>query len=179
MLIFITYLANIIVCTTQTLSHIKSQQIIGHMKQHFMTASPLTYVINGIQDFVKCCIKVQCIPTFDPKNMLFCGLQPISYSMYLVIRSFTEGRTVLFNDVIKQIIMINDHSEESRCCHYMGYSFRLAARVILYVQCYRKDSAYHGLCYTSRGALTGTRNSSMGPPWRIDHERPFYHGVPV
>ena len=23
---------------------------------------------------------------------------------------------------------------------------------------------YHGLCYTSRGALAGTRNSSMGPP---------------
>ena len=22
---------------------------------------------------------------------------------------------------------------------------------------------YHGLCYTSRGALVGTRNSSMGP----------------
>ena len=24
------------------------------------------------------------------------------------------------------------------------------------------------LQYTSRGALAGTRNSSMGPPWRID-----------
>ena len=28
----------------------------------------------------------------------------------------------------------------------------------------RQDSIYHGLCYTSRGALAGTRNSSMGPP---------------
>ena len=28
----------------------------------------------------------------------------------------------------------------------------------------RQDSTYHGLCYTSRGALAGTRNSSMGPP---------------
>ena len=28
----------------------------------------------------------------------------------------------------------------------------------------QKDSTYHGLCYTSRGALAGTRNSSMGPP---------------
>ena len=27
---------------------------------------------------------------------------------------------------------------------------------------------YHSLCYTSRGALAGTRNSSMGPLWRID-----------
>ena len=24
------------------------------------------------------------------------------------------------------------------------------------------------LCYTCRGALAGTRNSTMGPPWRID-----------
>ena len=26
----------------------------------------------------------------------------------------------------------------------------------------------HSLCHTSCGALAGTRNSSMGPPWRID-----------
>ena len=32
----------------------------------------------------------------------------------------------------------------------------------------RQDNTYHGLCYTSRGALTGTRNISMGPPRRID-----------
>ena len=29
---------------------------------------------------------------------------------------------------------------------------------------HRQDSTYHGLCYTSRGALAGTRNSSMGSP---------------
>ena len=28
---------------------------------------------------------------------------------------------------------------------------------------HRQDNTYHGLCYTSRGALAGTRNSSMGP----------------
>ena len=32
----------------------------------------------------------------------------------------------------------------------------------------------HGLCYTSRGALAGTRNSSIVPPWRID---PTNHGT--
>ena len=51
--------------------------------------------------------------------------------------------------------------EETRCRH-MGYSFRLAARVLLYAPSHRQDSTYHGLCYTSRGALTETRNSSMG-----------------
>ena len=43
----------------------------------------------------------------------------------------------------------------------MGYSFRLAAMVLLYAPSHRQDSTY------SRGALAGTRNSSMGPP----HER--------
>ena len=52
--------------------------------------------------------------------------------------------------------------EETRCCH-MGYSFWLTARVLLYALSHIQDSTYHGLCYTSRGALAGTRNSSMGP----------------
>ena len=47
--------------------------------------------------------------------------------------------------------------EETRCRH-MGYSFRLAARVILYASPHRQDNTYHGLCYTSRGALAGTRD---------------------
>ena len=42
----------------------------------------------------------------------------------------------------------------------MGYSFRLAARVLLYAPSYRQDSTCHGLWYTSRGALAGTRNGS-------------------
>ena len=53
--------------------------------------------------------------------------------------------------------------KETRCRH-IGYSFQLAARVLLYAPSHRQDSTYHGLCYTSRGALAGTRNSSMGPP---------------
>ena len=61
--------------------------------------------------------------------------------------------------------------KETRCCH-IGYSYRLTARVLLYAPSHRQDSTYHGLCYTSRGALDGTRYSSMGPPWRID---PMFH----
>ena len=57
--------------------------------------------------------------------------------------------------------------EEIRCRH-MDYSFRLAARVLIYAPSHRQDSTYHGLCYTSRGALAGTRNSSMGPPRHDD-----------
>ena len=50
----------------------------------------------------------------------------------------------------------------------MGYSFPLAARVLLYAVSHRWDNTYHGLCYTSCGALAGTINRSMGPSWRID-----------
>ena len=49
------------------------------------------------------------------------------------------------------------------CCRHIHYSFRLAAWVLLYAPSHRQDSTYHGLCYTSHGALAGTRNSSMGP----------------
>ena len=48
--------------------------------------------------------------------------------------------------------------KETRCRH-IGYSYRLTARVILYAPSHRQDNTYHGLCYTSRGTLAGTRNS--------------------
>ena len=46
----------------------------------------------------------------------------------------------------------------------IGYSYQLTARVLLYAPSHRQDNTYHSLCYTSRGALAGMRNSSMGPP---------------
>ena len=62
--------------------------------------------------------------------------------------------------------------EENRCRH-MGYSFRLTARVLLYAPSHRQDCTYHGLCYTSRGALAKTRKSSMGPPHEGSIQRPI------
>ena len=56
--------------------------------------------------------------------------------------------------------MVKEHLDSRR----WDYSFRLTARVLLYLPSHRQDSTYHSLCYTSRGALAGTRNSSMGPP---------------
>ena len=50
--------------------------------------------------------------------------------------------------------------KETRCRH-IGYSYRLTARVLLYAPSHRQDNTYHGLCYTSRGALAGTRNSFL------------------
>ena len=65
----------------------------------------------------------------------------------------------------------------------MGYSFRLAATVLLHTPSYRQDITYHGPCYTSRGTLAGKRNSSMCPQQGIDptiHRTlsgRFYHGA--
>ena len=57
--------------------------------------------------------------------------------------------------------MVKDHSdsEKGNQLGNMGYSFRLAARVLLYAPSNRQDSTYHGLWYTSRGTLAGTRNN--------------------
>ena len=62
--------------------------------------------------------------------------------------------------------------KETRCRH-IGYSYRLTARVLLYAPSHRQDNTYHGLCYTSRGALAGTRNSSKGPPHEGSIRRPI------
>ena len=62
--------------------------------------------------------------------------------------------------------------KETRCRH-IGYSYRLTARVLLYAPSHIQDNTYHGLCYTSRGALAGTRNSSMGPPHEGSIRRPI------
>ena len=42
--------------------------------------------------------------------------------------------------------------KETRWRH-IGYSYRLTARGLLYAPSHRQDNTYHGLCYTSRGAL--------------------------
>ena len=39
--------------------------------------------------------------------------------------------------------------EETRCRHYMEYSFRLAARIILHARPRRQDSTYHSRCCNS------------------------------
>ena len=56
--------------------------------------------------------------------------------------------------------------KETRCRH-IGYSFRLTTRVLLYAPSHRQDCTYHGLCYTSCGALVGTRNVLFNDTFRV------------
>ena len=109
----------------------------------------------------------------------------LSLSLSLSLFTYVQGRKEMFyltthsthfiygymaSDIWLRTILIV--RKEPRCRH-IGYSFRLTARVLLYAPSHRQDSTYHGLCYTSRGALAGTRNSSMGPPHEGSIRRPI------
>ena len=80
-----------------------------------------------------------------------------------------EGRKnffILFNDALIAFYlrlygvrhMVKDHinSERGNPLPPHGLLFSIMARVVLYASSHRQDNAYHGLCYTSRGALAGT-----------------------
>ena len=55
---------------------------------------------------------------------------------------------VLFNDALNTLYLrlYGVRLQEETRCRHMGYSLRLAARVILYAPSYREDSTYHSLC---------------------------------
>ena len=69
---------------------------------------------------------------------------------YLTMHSTHFIYGYMASDILIRTILIA--RGETRCRH-IGYSFRLTARVLLYAPSHRQDSTYHGLCYTSRGAL--------------------------
>ena len=73
---------------------------------------------------------------------------------YLTTHSTHFIYSYMASDIWLRTILI---VRKETCCRHIGYSYRLAARVLLY-------APSHGLCYTSCGALGGTRNTSMGPP---------------
>ena len=100
--------------------------------------------------------------------------------VFLPIHSFLwrkEGN-VLFNDALNTFYlrlygvrhMVKDHSDSERGNllppHRLLFPISSKGSFICIIP--RQDNTYHSLCYTSRGALAGTRNSSMDPPWRID-----------
>ena len=100
--------------------------------------------------------------------VLFCLF--IGRSFLVLFGLFERKGNSLFNDALNTFYlrlygvrhMVKDHSDSEReetRCSLMGYSFRLAAKVLLYASSHRQDNTYHGLCYTSRGALAGTRNT--------------------
>ena len=91
---------------------------------------------------------------------------------YLTTHSTHFIYSYMASDIWLRTILIV--RKKTRCRH-IGYSLLLTARVLLYAPSHRQDSTYHGLCYTSRGALAGTRNSSMGSTVKERSDDPSHH----
>ena len=66
--------------------------------------------------------------------------------------------------------MVKDHSDSERgnSLPPHGLLFLISSKGSFIAPSHKQDNTYHSLCYTSQGTLAGTRNSSMGPQWRID-----------
>ena len=58
--------------------------------------------------------------------------------------------------------MVKDHSDSERRNH--GPLFSISGKGSFICIIPQTDNTYLSLCYTSRGALAGPRNSSIGPP---------------
>ena len=101
------------------------------------------------------------------KYKLFSGRKEM---FYLMTHSTHFIYGYMASDIRLRTILIV--RKETRCRH-IGYSYRLTGRVLLYAPSHRQDSTYNDLCYTSRGALAGTRNSSMGSPHEGSIQRPI------
>ena len=102
----------------------------------------------------------QQVITLSTKTSIKIDGEPIQVDPQLLFQRLTTTANTLFDIWLRTILVLR---RETRCRH-IGYSYRLTAMVRLYAPSHRQDNTYHGLCYTSRGAVAGTRNSSMGPP---------------
>ena len=94
-----------------------------------------------------------------------------------------KERNILFNDALNTFYlrlygvghMVKNHSDSEigNLLPPHGLLIRLAEWVLLYAPSHRQDSTYHSLCYTSREALAGTRNTSMGSIHERSIRRPI------
>ena len=99
----------------------------------------------------------------------------ISFSVFRQFATvwWKEGN-VLFNDALNTFYlwlyvvkhMVKDHSdcERGNLPPHTGYSFPLAARVLLYASSQRQDNTYHSLCYTM-SECSYHRAISRSPFW--------------
>ena len=97
-----------------------------------------------------------CMCTLNPYRQIYTNMDSESGKgkemLYLTTHSTHFIYGYMASDIWLRTIQIV--REETRCRH-MGYSYRLTARVLLYAPSHRQDCTYHGLCYSSRGALAG------------------------
>ena len=80
-------------------------------------------------------------------------------NVYSVTTNLCVGDCVYIVSFRKEVFYLTTHStrcqtwyrtiqkaRKETCCRRMGYSFRLATRVLLYASSHRQDNTYNGLC---------------------------------
>ena len=119
---------------------------------------------------------------FNVWNIIYftlCSKWKLSQPWYILIRK--EGN-VLFNDTLNTfylrlydvIHIVKNHSDSEMGNPLSPHELLFPnSSKLLYASSHRQDNTYHCLCYTSRGALAGTRNSSMGPSHEGSIRRPI------
>ena len=118
----------------------------------------------------------------NPKNGYFHTDMPLAW------HSGRKERYVLFNDALDTfyllLYLVKYHSDSKRGNllppHRLLFPFS-GKGYFLYAPFHRQVSTYRGLCYTSCGALAGTKmaqwiNHEKSIRWPIPSERTFYHG---
>ena len=110
--------------------------------------------------------------------------------MYFIVKQgrqylYRKEGNIIFNDAFNTFYlrlygvghMVKDHSDSERGNPLPphGLLFPISSMVFFICIFPQKDNTHHGLCYTSCGALAGTRNRSMGPPHEGSIRRSIAH----
>ena len=82
---------------------------------------------------------------------------------------WNEGRKDMFHVTTHSTHFIYGYMASDICLR----TILISAMALLYAPSHRQDSTNYELCYTNRGALAGTRNSSMAPPHEGSIRRPI------
>ena len=118
------------------------------------------------------CTITASLKTFKSKMTFVARREREREMFYLTTQSTHFIYSYMASDICLRTILIV--RKETRC-RLIGYSYRLAARVLLYAPSHRQDSTHHGLCYTSRGALAGTRKRQWVHPMKDRSDDPSHH----
>ena len=128
--------------------HIKEPLLLIERVAHVAAAGFLSHFLNGPLQVSE-----------ESEMLLYIKMEGRKEMFYLTSHSTHFIYGYMVSTIWLRTILI---VRKETCCRHIGYSFRLAARVLLYAASHRQDSTYNSLYYTICGALARTRNSSMG-----------------
>ena len=105
----------------------------------------------------------------------------VTHSLY----NTEKERNVLFNNALNTFYlrlygirhMVTDHSDSEKGYPLPPHRLLLSinSKGSLYAPSHRQDNTYHGLCYTSRGALAGREISQWVHPMKDRSDDPSHH----